>query len=188
MKAAAEAYDAILDEQLDLVGAELLIRRARCHFALGRWLQAAADAGRAAKVAAEADDDEVNFDRGNNERHWARGGGSNLPHAFGNRERGCMVMRQPGMKMVQSLLLLLLLSAAGGVSLLVFQTNECSSSEKCLSLHYSLFFYVLFWIPLATCLSAWQAARERAQALELRGRCYIHLGDFELAGNHFRQV
>eukprot|EP00903_Cladosiphon_okamuranus_P006463 g6323.t1 len=89
-QAAAEAYDAILDEQLDLVGAELLLRRARCHFALGRWLQAAADAGRAAKVAAEADDD--------------------------------------------------------------------------------------------------HAARERAQALELRGRCYIHLGDFELAGNHFRQV
>ncbi|CAM9242498.1 unnamed protein product [Ectocarpus sp. 8 AP-2014] len=89
-EAAAEAYDAILDEQLDLVGAELLIRRARCHFALGRWLQAAADAGRAAKVAAEADDD--------------------------------------------------------------------------------------------------KAARERAEALELRGRCYIQLGDYELAGNHFRQV
>lgn len=33
-----------------------------------------------------------------------------------------------------------------------------------------------------------QAARERAEALELRGRCYIHLGDYELAGNHFRQV
>ncbi|CAN0077618.1 unnamed protein product [Ectocarpus sp. 6 AP-2014] len=89
-EAAAEAYDAILDEQLDLVGAELLIRRARCHFALERWLQAAADAGRAAKVAAEADDD--------------------------------------------------------------------------------------------------KAARERAEALELRGRCYIQLGDYDLAGNHFRQV
>ncbi|CAM9913177.1 unnamed protein product, partial [Pylaiella littoralis] len=88
--AAAEAYDAILDEQLDLVGAELLLKRARCHFALGRWLQAAADAGRAAKAAAEGDDD--------------------------------------------------------------------------------------------------QAARERAQALELRGRCYINLGDFDLAANHFRQV
>lgn len=58
-QAAAEAYDAILDEQLDLVGAELLLKRARCHFALGRWLQAAADAGRAAKVAAEGDDDQV---------------------------------------------------------------------------------------------------------------------------------
>lgn len=58
-QAAADAYDAILDEQLDLVGAALLIRRARCHFALRRWLQAAADAGRAAKVAAEADDDQV---------------------------------------------------------------------------------------------------------------------------------
>ncbi|CAN0178844.1 unnamed protein product, partial [Hapterophycus canaliculatus] len=90
-QAAAEAYDAILDEQLDLVGATLLIRRARCHFALGRWLQAAADAGRAAKVAAEQGDDS-------------------------------------------------------------------------------------------------QAARERAEALELRGRCYMHLGDYELAGNHFRQV
>lgn len=31
-------------------------------------------------------------------------------------------------------------------------------------------------------------ARERAEALELRGRCYMNLGDFELAGNHFRQV
>lgn len=58
-QAAAEAYDAILDEQLDLVGAELLLKRARCHFALGRWLQAAADAGRAAKAAAEGDDDQV---------------------------------------------------------------------------------------------------------------------------------
>lgn len=59
VQAAAEAYDAILDEQLDLVGADLLLKRARCHFALGRWLQAAADAGRAAKVAAEGDDDQV---------------------------------------------------------------------------------------------------------------------------------
>lgn len=33
-----------------------------------------------------------------------------------------------------------------------------------------------------------KGARERAEALELRGRCYIHLGDFEMAGNHFRQV
>lgn len=89
-QAAAEAYDAILDEQLDLVSAALLTRRARCHFALGRWMQAAADAGRAAKVAAEGGDD--------------------------------------------------------------------------------------------------QGVRDRAEALELRGRCYMHLGDFEMAANHFREV
>lgn len=92
-QAAVSAYDSILDEQLDLVGPNLLLRRANCYFALGRWLQAAADAGRAAKLAAEGDMDQ---------------GGS--------------------------------------------------------------------------------GARERAQALELRGRCYIQLGDFEMAANHFREV
>lgn len=87
-QAAADAYDRVLDEQLDLVGATLLLRRALCHYALQRWLQAAADAGRAAKLAA---DDSL-------------------------------------------------------------------------------------------------GTRQRAEALELRGRCYIQLGDFDLAANHFRQV
>lgn len=65
-----------------------------------------------------------------------------------------------------------------GRTLLLFLVSVC------------LFWVCAWWRNSVTSsyLSAWQAARERAQALELRGRCYIHLGDFELAGNHFRQV
>lgn len=33
-----------------------------------------------------------------------------------------------------------------------------------------------------------KALRDRAEALELRGQCYIQLGDFEMAANHFREV
>lgn len=42
-----------------MVGAGLLLRRAKCHFALHRWLEAVADAGRAAKIAGEGDDRQV---------------------------------------------------------------------------------------------------------------------------------
>lgn len=73
-----------------------------------------------------------------------------------------------------------------------FTPRECNiyvfglvSASRLLHMYVYIYFvytYVCMYV------SMWQAARERAQALELRGRCYMHLGDYELAGNHFRQV